>query len=80
MAITLTDDGTLDTVLRCDQCGEEMRYNYDGEPPGQYVTVAAYLRGVIAFVNWAIDDAEQEHECQAVHGGAFADDDETEGQ
>jgi hypothetical protein len=29
MAIELTDDGTLDTVLRCSDCGEEMRYNYD---------------------------------------------------
>lgn len=29
MAIELTDDGTMDTVLRCSECGEEMRYNYD---------------------------------------------------
>lgn len=28
MAIELTDDGTLDTVLCCTDCGEEMRYNY----------------------------------------------------
>lgn len=25
----LTDDGTLDTVVRCSDCGEELRYNYD---------------------------------------------------
>jgi hypothetical protein len=31
MAIELTDDGTMDTVLRCSDCGEEMRYNYDPE-------------------------------------------------
>ena len=30
MAIHLTDDGTLDTVLRCSECGEEMRYNSYG--------------------------------------------------
>jgi hypothetical protein len=29
MAIELTDDGTMDTVLRCSECGEEIRYNYD---------------------------------------------------
>ena len=28
MAIHLTDDGTLDTVLRCDGCGREFRGNY----------------------------------------------------
>lgn len=28
MAIELTDDGTLDTVLRCSDCGEEFRFNY----------------------------------------------------
>lgn len=28
--IELTDDGTLDTVLRCSDCGEEIRYSYDG--------------------------------------------------
>lgn len=31
MEIELTDDGTMDTVLRCSECGAEMRYNY--EPP-----------------------------------------------
>ena len=29
MSIHLTDDGTLDTVLRCDECGEEFRYDSD---------------------------------------------------
>lgn len=32
MAIELTDDGTLDTVLRCSECGEEFRFNYDPGP------------------------------------------------
>lgn len=25
----LTDDGTMDTVIRCSDCGAEQRYNYD---------------------------------------------------
>lgn len=29
MAIRLGDDGTMDTVLVCDECGHEARYNYD---------------------------------------------------
>lgn len=27
--IRLSDDGTLDTVLVCNSCGAEARYNYD---------------------------------------------------
>jgi hypothetical protein len=39
MALTLIDDGTLDTVFRCDDCGGEMRYSaewrasYQSEDP-----------------------------------------------
>ncbi len=31
MAALLGDDGTLDTVIYCNECGQEQRYNYD--PP-----------------------------------------------
>ena len=61
MAIELTDDGTLDTVLRCTECGEEMRYTYDGEPAGQHSEDSG--DGYDAFVAWAIEDAESEHVC-----------------
>ena len=60
MAIQLTDDGTLDTVLRCSRCGETMRYNYDG---GLDVTSADALRGYREFVKWAKSDAADGHEC-----------------
>ena len=61
MAIELTDDGTLDTVLRCSACGEELRYNYDGQADHEHERDdgKAYDR----FVDWAIEDAESEHEC-----------------
>ena len=52
--IYLTDDGTLDTVLRCSECGEEFRYNYASDESGQDYD---------AFVDWAIEDATKEHEC-----------------
>lgn len=57
MNIVLTDDGTLDTVLRCTECGEEFRFNYqsddtaeDGESYDEYVQDR-------------IDEIEAEHEC-----------------
>jgi hypothetical protein len=57
MPIKLGDDGSLDTVLVCDECGAEMRYNYDdtdhsGNPD-------AYEE----FVDWAIADASDQHSC-----------------
>src|SRR5574338_1179332 len=61
MAIELTDDGTFDTVLRCTECGAEMRYNYDGEPDGQHSEDSG--DGYDAFIAWAIEDAESEHVC-----------------
>lgn len=49
----LEDDGTLDTVLQCSECGEELRYNYSaGEDDGTYGD----------FVAWAKEDAAEQHE------------------
>lgn len=55
----LSDDGTLDTVIRCSECGAELRYNFDpsdcdGNPSG-----GTYED----FVETAIDDATEEHNC-----------------
>ena len=58
--IELTDDGTLDTVLRCSICGEEMRYNYDGGDIDEETSAPSYD----SFVDWAIEDAEADHECE----------------
>ena len=58
--IELTDDGTLDTVLRCTKCGEEFRYNFDPAMPD---TIDDIAEDYDAFVEWAIEDAESEHEC-----------------
>jgi hypothetical protein len=71
-AFELTDDGTMDTVVRCAECGEERRYTFD--PAGPYEVddpdnnqpqsdeqqaEAAYEE----FTRWACEDAEQDHEC-----------------
>lgn len=79
MAIELTDDGTLDTVLRCSDCGEEMRYNYTpsddcpvcgaDERSGCYCALdtptweAARAKQYDAWVAEIITEAESEHEC-----------------
>lgn len=64
MPFQLTDDGTMDTVIRCDECGAEIRYNYsfggpdqaqDDEPQESYED----------FIAWAIEDAESWHDCNS---------------
>ena len=59
MAFRLSDDGTLDTILACEECGEEARYNF-----------MESSRSYEVFVAWALADAESEHECQSAQGGA----------
>lgn len=74
--IELTDDGTMDTVVRCSECGEEMRYNYEPDEgkikeriehnwrQGQvFPRTNAEDDAYDAFVDWAIEDATTDHEC-----------------
>ncbi len=56
--IILVDDGTLDTVLQCDVCNEQMRYNFDGE------------KNMQGFIAWAISDAHEAHVCYGEEEGA----------
>lgn len=66
MAIRLGDDGTMDTVLVCEECGEEMRYNYDGGECDHHEDCKseACARDLYeAFVDWAIEDATEDHIC-----------------
>jgi hypothetical protein len=69
--IELTDDGTMDTVLRCSKCQQEFRFNYDGgmdagtdddQPEREQDALAAYD----AWVDSIIEDTESEHECREV--------------
>lgn len=57
MSFRLGDDGTLDTIVVCEDCGTELRYSYalseqcdDNESYDD-------------FIKWAIADAEEEHSC-----------------
>jgi hypothetical protein len=78
MSILLSDDGTLDTVLICDNCGQEFRFNYDRLEPFDRDDTGAYIVGNLrcktkeqagtldyeAFVMGAIEDTTDEHECE----------------
>ena len=58
MSFSLTDDGTLDTMIACDDCGQEERYNFsehESEDCDCYDN----------FVAWAIEDANDSHECHS---------------
>jgi hypothetical protein len=65
MAFHLVDDGTLDTVVRCTHCGEEIRSNfassdYDG---GEECELVDEDTAYDNFVDECIDDAFNTHEC-----------------
>lgn len=62
VAIELTDDGTLDTVVRCTECGEEGRYNYDSSD-ADIVDPDDNGDAYDAFIEWAIEDFAAEHVC-----------------
>lgn len=53
--IYLTNDGTMDTVLKCSECGKEFRYTWQPENNGDET--------YDDFVEWAIEDAEGDHAC-----------------
>lgn len=53
--ICLGDDGTMDTVVYCADCGQEGRYNYDPS----FGSEETYNE----FVKWAIEDFGNDHVC-----------------
>lgn len=62
--IRLGDDGTMDTVLICRQCGAESRYNYQGELENvSYDEPDDAPMTYDTFIEWAMEDFDSEHEC-----------------
>lgn len=57
MAIHLGDDGTLDTVVFCTECGQEFRGN------SGCINSEVDPETVEEFVEWLIADVTDEHEC-----------------
>ena len=67
MTFTLGDDGTLDTVIYCDDCKSELRYTFDGKHAGDCNPIAngdcdCYGR----FIDWAMADAFDTHDCNSL--------------
>lgn len=58
----LVDDGTLDTVFKCGDCGGEERYNFLEDYAGEEESDDE--REYKHFLEWALSDAEEQHECQ----------------
>jgi transcription elongation factor Elf1 len=57
--IRLGDDGTMDTVLVCRDCGREFRFNFDVGPlSDETPEYDAWVAGIIA-------ETEAEHVCNA---------------
>jgi hypothetical protein len=69
MAICLGDDGTLDTVLYCDECREEFRFSY-GSYGGHFFELCSHgglMDGCPRCYDEWVDDCviavQDEHEC-----------------
>ena len=57
-AFHLGDDGTLDTVIVCDHCGAELRYNFEPDEEGREGD-GAYDE----FIDWCLAEAPSDHVC-----------------
>lgn len=53
-SFSLVDDGTLDTVIVCDNCGKETRFTYDNNSRDEYGD----------FIEWCIEELKNDHECE----------------
>ena len=59
MPILLGDDGTMDTVVFCSECGREYRGNWDPNPDTAECGDETYDD----FIDWFIGEIEVEHVC-----------------
>lgn len=64
----LVDDGSLDTVWRCAECGEEERFTFTGDDlPEDFNGTDAEANKIRLTVT--LDWAEEEHECAELEEG-----------
>ena len=61
--IVLADDGTLDTVIECLECGEQFRFSFASWAESLDDDDEDDQDDYDAFVEWCIEDVEAEHEC-----------------
>lgn len=65
----LIDDGTLDTVLLCEECNEEQRYNFSSwydDDIKEELTEQERMDAYDSFIDGIIAESNSEHSCQVV--------------
>ena len=62
---SVVDDGTLDTVLQCNDCQQPLRYNFQGSETEGYgdFGIEQARDAYTQFVEWCMDDASRTHDC-----------------
>jgi hypothetical protein len=62
--ISLIDDGTLDTVFKCGECGEEMRFMFDPEELLELLDPEDPAKVYDDFVYRSLRTCQDEHVCK----------------
>ena len=57
---SVVDDGTMDTVLQCNDCQQSLRYNFQGMDIFDDMDERDPYE---AFVEWCMDEAARTHDC-----------------
>ncbi len=65
MTYSLGDNGSLDTVVVCNTCGEEKHFNYDGTTEATAEEIEACYQ---AWADGLCEGANATHECPASQG------------
>ena len=73
----LGDDGTTDTVIVCNECGEEFRFNYDPQLPDTSDSEDDSEDDYNAWIDECLDDAADEHDCTNIEANGPQDGDIT---
>ena len=63
VTFTLIDDGTLDTVLECDECGTSLHYNPDPQLDDHEANCGDGCECQDERIEQALVDAKEIHEC-----------------
>jgi hypothetical protein len=69
MSFHLSDDGTLDTVVTCDRCGQDERYTYagqDGSEPCEHGATDGCDACYDEWVEGVLEDAAETHDCLGI--------------
>ena len=71
MGHILGDDGTMDTVVECEACGQESRYNFEAADDSEVNGEEGHEEAYGAFIKESCEDADEQHNCEptVTHGG-----------